>query len=47
MKNWLIFLVPEALRTKYEPDVEREEEELTVQSNSIPVDVARVCLFVL
>ncbi|XP_066928935.1 mediator of RNA polymerase II transcription subunit 8-A-like isoform X2 [Clytia hemisphaerica] len=34
-------VVPDALRTKYEPDVEKVEEELTLQSNSISVDMAR------
>lgn len=38
----LIITVPDALRTKYEPDVEKEEERLTMQANTIPVEAAQV-----
>lgn len=31
-------VVPDALRTKYEPDVEREEQQLTLTANSLGAD---------
>jgi len=34
-------VVPDALRTKYEPEVEKEEHELTIKASAIPLDEAQ------
>ena len=39
---FLIFLVPDYLRTKYDPEIEESEQRLEAVAASIPPDYAQV-----
>ena len=39
---FMIFLVPDYLRTKYDPEIEESEQKLETMATSIPPDQAQV-----